>query len=317
MDQKVKILITVIPPSPPVRKVLSEIEHYADIVFLGESETIEKYVEEIEVLYGNIDEKNLAKARRLRWVQTNSTGVEQVMYPAFRNSDIILTNTGRSITTVVADHAVTMFLSLARNIHHQRDLMKEHKWEIVCGRDIGRMTLGILGYGKIGREIGVRVRTFVNKLYVLDILSIEASDIVDKTFNLDALHDFLGECDAVICSLPLSPSSMNLISDREFGYMKNDSYLINISRGEIVNQDALLRALRSKKLAGAGIDVLEKEPCPPESPLWEEPNLLLTPHSAGYCETLEVRKMEQFVENFRNYIKTGKIPMSLNKSQGW
>lgn len=317
MFKKVKTLITMIPPSYQVNEVLSEIEPYADISFLGENESIGNYVDEIEVLYGNIEEKDFAKAKKLKWVQTNSTGVEQVMYPAFQNSDIILTNTGRSITTVVADHAVTMFLALARNIHHQRDLMKEHKWEIICGRDIGKMTLGILGYGKIGQEIALRARAFIKNLYVLDVRNIPAEGIIDKTYTLDMLHEFLGECDAVICAAPLTPFSINLISDKEFDSMKNDSYFINISRGEIVNEMALLKALRENKIAGAAIDVLENEPCPPDSPLWNQSNLLITPHSAGFCETLETRKIQQFVENFKNYIQTGKIPMSLNKTQGW
>ena len=274
-------------------------------------------MEDIEVLYGSIEEKDLAKAKKLRWVQTNSTGVEQVMYPAFQNSDIILTNAGKSITTVVADHSVTMFLALARNIHHQRDLMKEHKWEIIRGRDIGNMILGILGYGNIGKAIAVRARPFVKALYVLDVKDIPVKGKIDKSFGLDMLHAFLGECDAVICSLPLTPRSMNLISDKEFDSMKNDSYFINISRGEIVDESALLKALQLKKIAGAGIDVLEKEPCPPDSPLWDEANLLITPHSAGFCETLEQRKMQQFTENFMHYVKRGRIPMSLNKTRGW
>ena len=317
MREKVKTLITMISPSSQVNKVLSEIEPYADIRFLGEHETVENYVEEIEVLYGNIEEKDFAKAKKLKWVQTNSTGVEQVMYPAFQNSDIILTNTGRSITTVVAGHAVTMFLAIARNIHHQRDLMKEHKWEIICGRDIGNMTLGILGYGKIGQEIALRARSFVKNLYVLDVRNIPVEGNIDKTYTLDRLHEFLRECDAVICSLPLTPQSNNLISDKEFDSMKKDGYLINISRGEIVNEGALLNALRENKIAGAAIDVLETEPCPTDSPLWKESNLLITPHSAGYCETLEQRKMQQFVMNFKDYLRTGKIPMGLNKTQGW
>jgi D-2-hydroxyacid dehydrogenase (NADP+) len=317
MQKKVKTLITIISPSSQVNKVLSEIEPYADIRFLGENETIGNHIDEIEVLYGNIEEKDLAKAKKLKWVQTNSTGVEQVMYSAFQNSDIILTNTGRSITTVVADHAVTLFLALARNIHHQRDLMKDHKWEIICGRDIGNMTLGILGYGKIGQEIAIRARAFIKELHVLDVRNIPSEGTIDKTYTLDMLHEFLRECDAVICSLPLTPNSNNLISDKEFDGMKMDSYFINISRGEIVNERALLKALRENKIAGAAIDVLEKEPCPPDSPLWNESNLLMTPHSAGFCETLEQRKMQQFVVNFKNYIQTGKIPLSLNKTQGW
>jgi phosphoglycerate dehydrogenase-like enzyme len=179
------------------------------------------------------------------------------------------------------------------------------------------MTLGILGYGKIGQEIALRARPFIKALHILDIIKIPAKGIIDKSFTLDDLHVFLGECDAVICSLPLTHQSNNLISDKEFDRMKKDSYFINISRGEIVNESALLKALRRNKIAGAAIDVLEREPCPPSSPLWDEPNLLMTPHSAGFCETLEQRKMQQFVENFKNYIQNGKIPMSLNKTQGW
>lgn len=317
MQKKVKTLITIIPPSAAIKNVLAELEPFTDVRFLQANESLSNYTEDLEVLYGNIDRENLASAKKLKWVQTNSTGVEQLMYPEFRDSSIILTNTGRSITSVVASHAVTLFLTLARNMHHQRDLMKEHRWEIIVGRDIGSMTLGILGYGKIGREIAVKSRPFVRKLYVLDIVRNPGSGIIDKAFTPDMLHSFLSECDAVICSLPLTPGSMNLISGKEFDCMRNGSYLVNISRGEIVDEDALLKALRSGKLAGAGIDVLVTEPCPAESPLWDEPNLLMTPHSAGYCENLEIRKMEQFVENFRHYINTGKIPLSLDKKQGW
>jgi D-2-hydroxyacid dehydrogenase (NADP+) len=316
MSRKVKTLIKVIPPSSPVLQVLSEIEPYSEIIFF-DKETDEHLIEDIEVLYGNISENDLKRAKKLKWVQTNSTGVEQMMYPAFMKSDIILTNTGRSITTVVADHAVTLFLSLARNIHHQRDLMKEHKWEIICGRDIGNMTLGILGYGKIGREIAKRARPFVKHLYALDINILPVEETIDKIFPPEMLHSFLGECDGIICSLPLTPLSENLISQREFDSMKNDSYFINISRGEIVSEIALLNALRSKKLAGAAIDVLEEEPCLPGNPLWDEPDLLITPHCAGYCETLEQRKMQQFVENFKHYLRSGTIPMSLDKIRGW
>lgn len=306
-----------ISPSPEVNKILMEIEPYADIMFLGENETMADYVEKIEVLYGNIGEDDFVKAKKLKWVQTNSTGVEQLMYRAFQESDIILTNTGRSITTVVADHAVTLFLALARNIHHQRDLMKEHKWEIVCGRDIGNMTLGILGYGKIGHEIALRAHALVKNIYVLDVRKISADVLLEKTYTPDKLHDFLGDCDAVICALPLTSHSANLISFGEFDSMKKDGYFINISRGEIVDEKALLMALRENKIAGAAIDVLETEPCPPDSPLWNESNLLITPHCAGFCETLEPRKMQQFVENFKDYIETGEISKSLNKTQGW
>jgi phosphoglycerate dehydrogenase-like enzyme len=315
--KKIKALITMITPSLIIKEALADLEPYADIKFLEEGESVADYLEDIEVFYGTLEEKDFSKARNLKWLQTNSTGVDHVMYPAFQNSDIILTNTGRSITTIVAEHSLTMLFALARNLHLQRDMMKKHQWEIVWGREIGSMTLGILGFGKIGSAIAERAKPFIRKIHVLDIRPLVDNENIDKVYSLENLDKFLASCDGVICSLPLTVQTHNLISTEEFKVMRNDAYLINISRGEIVDEKALLNALRNGEIAGAGIDVLEKEPCPPDSPLWDEPNLLLTPHSAGYCEFLELRKIKQFVSNFKQYIKNKKIPGCINKNNGW
>jgi phosphoglycerate dehydrogenase-like enzyme len=315
--KKVRTIITMITPTPAIKEVLAELKPYADIKFLNDGEHLAGYLDELEVLYGTLEEKDFDKATKLKWLQTNSTGVDHVMYPAFKNSNIILTNTGRSITTIVAEHAVTMLFALARNLHHQRDMMKKHKWEIVCGREIGNMTVGILGFGKIGSEIAKRAKAFAKEIHVLDVRPLANNENIDKVYSLENLDEFLSTCDGIICSLPLTPQTDNLISEKEFKVMKNDAYLINISRGEIVDENALLAALRNKEIAGAGIDVLEHEPCPSKSPLWDEPNLLLTPHSAGYCESLELRKMKQFVANFKQYIENKNIQGCINKTNGW
>ena len=315
--EKIKALITMITPTPAIKETLAELEPYADIKFLNEGEQLTDYLDDLEVFYGTLEEKDFDKAKKLKWLQTNSTGVDHVMYPAFKNSNIILTNTGRSITTIVAEHAVTMLFALARNLHHQRDMMKEHKWEIVCGREIGNMTVGILGFGKIGSEIAKRAKAFAKEIHVLDVRPLVDHENIDKLYSLENINEFLSNCDGVICSLPLTPQTDNLISEKEFKVMRNDAYLINISRGEIVNEQALLNALRNGEIAGAGVDVLEKEPCHPESSLWDEPNLLLTPHSAGYCESLELRKMKQFVANFKQYIENKSIQGCINKTNGW
>ena len=107
------------------------------------------------------------------------------------------------------------------------------------------------------------------------------------------------------------------VKSEEFAMMPDNSYIINISRGGVVDEDALCRALQNGKLAGAGLDVTEQEPYPAEGALWDQPGLLLTPHSAGFCERLEERKIRQFVENFKAYIDTGKIPGSIDKRKGW
>ncbi|MCF7838531.1 MAG: D-2-hydroxyacid dehydrogenase [Candidatus Marinimicrobia bacterium] len=315
--KRVKTLITMVTPTPRIEALLAEFEPRAEIHFLREGEQVADYLEDLEVLYGTLRREEFCRAKRLRWVQTNSTGVEHVMYPEFRASRIILTNTGNSIASVVAAHALTLFLALARNLHHQRDLMKRHLWQIVCGRDLGAMTLGIVGFGKIGKALAERAAPLVNQIYALDIRDLEKTPLLADTFKLNRLQDFLIACDGIICTLPLTPESENLFSDREFQLMKKDAYFVNVSRGEIVNEAALLRALREGEIAGAALDVLAAEPCPADSPLWDEPNLLLTPHSAGYCENLEWRKMRQFAENFRHYLDTRTIPGAIDKERGW
>ncbi len=314
---KIKTLITMIKPTPEIKSLLAELEPHADISFLPEGAYIGDYLTDVEVLYGSIPEKDFQRANKARWIQTNSTGVDHMMYPAFQNSSIILTNTGTSITNIVAEHGLTLLFALARNLHLQRDHMKAHRWEIECGVEIGGLTLGIIGFGKIGSAMALRAKAFVKEIHVLDAQLKQKPDYIAKIYTFEELPALLKKCNAVICSCPLTETTRHLIGDKEIALMPDKGYLINISRGGIVDEPALLRALRSKKLAGAGIDVLETEPCPPDSPLWNEPGLLLTPHSAGYCENLEKRKIVQFIANYKLYLNGELAKRGLDKKRGW
>ena len=255
--KKIKTLISMIEPVPEIKKLISEIEPYADISFLDDGDDIGEKLYGVEVLYGSIPEKDFAKASSVRWIQTNSTGVEHMMYPAFKSSDIILTNAGPSITTIVAEHALTMLFSLARNLHIQRDYMHEHKWEIDCGVEIGALSLGILGFGRIGMAMAVRAAVFVKELHILDVKAPEKPDYAKQVYGFGELHALLKKCNAVICSLPLTSQTRSMISDTEMAMMPDRSYIVNISRGGVVDEAALIRALQKGKLAGAGLDVTE------------------------------------------------------------
>jgi phosphoglycerate dehydrogenase-like enzyme len=313
----INVLVTMVSPTPEIEALFTQFTPRVNFHFLEKGERVEDSLDDVEVLYGTLKQDDFHKAKKLRWLQTNSTGVEHILYPEFQQSDIILTNIGRAVTSIVADHALALFLALARNLHHQRDMMHQHMWQAFSGRDVGNMVLGILGLGNIGLAIAQRAKAMVREIHALDIRNLSQNDIITRAYNPDQLEDFLHACDAVICSLPLTPQTSNLFSDREFQCMKSDSYLINICRGEVVNETALLRALRAKEIAGAAIDVLAQEPLPPDNPLWDEPNLLITPHSAGYCENLSWRKMKHFAENLKHYIESGTIPESIDKARGW
>jgi len=313
----VKTLITMVTPTPEIEALFDPFGDRVDIHFIQEGEAVADFLDDLEVLYGTLEQRDFHRARCLRWMQTNSTGIDHVSYPEFMASEILLTNTGRSITTVVADSTIGLILTLARNLHHQRDLQREHRYEIVVGRDVGAMVLGILGLGKIGAAIAERAATMVREIHAMDVRALTAEPPIARAYGPDQLDDILGACDAVICALPLTPQTDGLFADRQFQLMKRDAYFINICRGEVVDEEALLRALRRGEIAGAAIDVLREEPCPPDSPLWDEPNLLLTPHCIGYCENLEWRKMRQFAENMKHYLESGTIPMAIDKTQGW
>lgn len=317
MKNKKKVLVTIIKPSPEVKKLFEEIDPLADIKYLDDDQEIGENLKDIEILYGSIPEKDFHKAATIRWIQTNSTGVDHMMYPAFQNSDIILTNTGNAMTAVVAEHALAMLFALARDLHIQRDLMKERRWEVTGGVEIGGLTLGIAGFGKIGQAIAKRAKLFVKEIHALDLKAPGKNADISQSYGFDQLAAFLKACNAIICALPLTEKTKHMFSDKEFAMMPDNSYIINISRGGIIDENALCRALRNKKLAGAGLDVTEQEPYPPDGILWTEQGLLLTPHSAGFYERFKERKIEQFIKNFKAYIKTGKIPGCIDKHRGW
>jgi phosphoglycerate dehydrogenase-like enzyme len=245
----------------------------------------------------------LPNADRLRWIQLNSTGADVMMYDSFANSGIALTTLGGAITTTVAEHALALLLSLTRNLHVQRDLQREKKWEVACGVELSRLTLGLIGFGRIGRAIASRARVFGMEIVAIDAKPADRPDYVDELWGPDRLPDLLRRSHALICSVPKTSETVHMLSREQLESMTPGSYLINVGRGGVIDEDALVQALRSGHLAGAALDVTEVEPLPAHSPLWHEPKLLLTPHSARFSRDLREKKIRWFADNLSRYIK--------------
>ena len=303
--------------SPEVEAISNDAPSEVEIRFLSPGEAIGDHVSDVDIIYGHIGEADLAKAKSLRWVQVASAGVEGMMYPAFKASNIILTNSRRMHGSQIAEHAFALLLSLTRRILTQYDFMKEKRWEKAPCIELAGMTMGILGLGGIGRAIATRAKAFEFNVIAVDPEPMEKPESVTELGKLDWLLEFMAKSNVVVVCAPITPETHKLLSHEQFNAMQDGSYLVNISRGKVVDEDALIAALRSGKLAAAGLDVTYTEPCPPESPLWTEPNVVLTAHTAGGSQHIQARTMRLFIDNLHRYVKGESLINVADKEKGY
>ncbi len=302
---------------PEVEAILKDAPSEVDIQFPAPGESLDDHLADTEIIYGGIREADLPKAKALRWVQQPSAGVEGTMYTAFKESDVILTNCQKLYGLQISEHAFALLLSLTRSIPAQLEFMKEKHWERVPCIELAGMTMGILGLGGIGRAVAARAKAFEFKVIAVDSEPMDKPDCVDELGGLDWLSEFMRQSNVVMVCCPSTPETHKLLSHEQFGLLQDGSYLVNVSRGKVIDEDAMIAALHSGKLAGAGLDVTYIEPCPPDSPLWTEPNVILTSHSAGASQHMRSRAMRLFVDNLHRYVKGEPLVNLVDKQKGY
>ena len=303
--------------APEIEAMLSDVPTGVEVRFLPHGEPLRHHIADIEVLFGHIGEDAMSNATALRWAHQPHAGVEGFMYPAFKSSDVILTNCRGLYGTQIAEHAFALLLSLTRQIPAQLAFMKTKHWERLPCIELAGMTMGILGLGGIGKAIARRARAFEFDVVAADVEQITKPDTVSELFDLDGLMAFLSKSNILVVCCPSTPETHKLLSDAQFNQMPDDSYVVNISRGKVIDEDALVAALQRGKLAGAGLDVTYTEPCPPESPLWEQPNVILTSHSAGASQHIRRRAMQLFIDNLHRYVAGEPLVNLVDKDKGY
>ena len=303
--------------APEIEAMLSDVPAGVEVRFLPHGEPLRNHIADIEVLFGHIGEDALSEAPALRWAHQPHAGVEGFMYPAFKESDVMLTNCRGLYGTQIAEHAFALLLSLTRQIPAQLEFMKTKHWERLPCVELAGMTMGILGLGGIGKAIARRARAFEFNVVAADVEQINKPDTVSELFGLDRLMKFLSKSNILVVCCPSTPETHKLLSHAQFNQMPDDSYVVNISRGKVIDENALVAALQSGKLAGAGLDVTYTEPCPPESPLWEQPNVILTSHSAGASQHIRRRAMQLFIDNLHRYVADEPLVNLVDKEKGY
>jgi phosphoglycerate dehydrogenase-like enzyme len=281
-------------------------------------------IEEAEVfLGGHISKDDLKKAKNLKWIQSSSAGIDNLLFEELLNSDIIITTASGVHPKPIAEHVFALLLSWTRRINIALRGKFERKWnrdEIKWCEELTGKTMGIIGYGKIGQEIGRIAKSFGMKVIGVKRDINQKDDMVflpDELFSYKDLHEVLRRSDIIVLVLPLTSETKDLIGEEEFKVMKKDAIFINVGRGKTVKEDALVKALENGQIQCALLDVFYEEPLPEESPLWNLENVIITPHIAGMTPYYDDRLVEIFIHNLKNYPKVSRMLNVVDKSLGY
>jgi len=276
----------------------------------------------VEVLYTDVLLPPVNLVPNLRWVQFHYAGIDYVFDSQLAlKPEIILTSMSGASAVQEGEYILMMLLSLGHRLpelllNQSKQEWPNDRWEKFIPTELTNSTLGLIGYGSIAREVARLVQPFNVKVlaakrdvmhpadegYTIDGHGDPEGNYFHRLYPIEAIKTMLKECDFVVCTLPLTPETKGMISDEVIRAIKPGAYFIHISRGGVVDENALVQALIEKRLSAAAVDVFAQEPLPAASPLWKVPNLVLTPHVSGFSPRYKERAGEMFIENLRRYL---------------
>ncbi|MHB1293650.1 MAG: D-2-hydroxyacid dehydrogenase [Anaerolineae bacterium] len=269
-------------------------------------------IADAEIYVGWLTPAVLESARALKWIQSPSSGVNMYLsLPGFIASDLLLTSARGTHCACLAEHAFALMFAFTRHIRDYVLAQTQRRWAADLRSTMTELTgttIGIIGLGAIGRAIARRAAAFDMRIIAIDMLPVTKPEYVEQLGGVEDLDALLSASDFVVVTVPYTDQTANMLDERALRLMKPSAYLIGISRGGIINEQALQRALREGWIAGAGLDVFEQEPLPADSPLWDLPNLVITPHTAGGTQYESRHVIEILRENLGRYL-AGDLPL--------
>ncbi len=262
----------------------------------------------------------LRKAKRLKWVHFAMAGMDDALHPALVESPVLVTSSVGVHAQPVAEHAFAMILAFARGLVLASANQHERRWArrsvVYSIHELHGMTLGVVGLGHIGRAVARLGKAF--DMHVVGVSRHGAPvDDVDEVFAPDGLPKLLSRADFVVLCVPLTAETRGIIGVDEFRLMKETAYLINVGRGPLVREDTLLEALRRRWIAGAGLDVFEREPLLPDHPFYNLDNVIISPHVAGVTPYYWEKMAKLFVDSFQKFQAGEELPTKVDKERGY
>lgn len=288
---------------------------YPDVEFAyyPERGTVASAIGDADVYFGWLNREAFLAAKKLRWVQSPSTGVNAFLaIPELAEGDVILTSARGTHSVCLAESVMGMILAFTRGIRESIQLQLKHQWAMNDIRktliELTGLTLGIVGFGSIGRALAKRAAAFDMRILATDLFPVAKPDYVELLGGLDQLDTVLREADFLVVTVPYTPEAAGLIGAAQLDLMKPSAMVVGISRGGIIDQVALAQALKEKRIASAALDVFEPEPLPADSELWDIENLLVCSHIAGGTQYEGKYLGAIFEENLGRFLK-GQFPL--------
>jgi len=315
-------------------------------------------VDDVEVLLrgflsSEAFDRLLARAPQLRWVHSATSGVERALTPAAIARDVVVTNARGVFSRPIAEHVLLMILAISRRLPQLLELQRERTWQPLEGRELRDLTIGIVGYGSLGRAVASLATAFGSRVVAMrrhpeaaatgtdagsgsgagsgpkaagtgstagtgqddDVFSVEPR--LARIYGPDGLHELLAESDVVVLAAPLTPETDGMIDDAAIAAMRPDTWLINVARGRLVDDVALVRALTEDRIGGVALDTFRDEPLPQSSPLWELPNVIVTPHTSWSSARVLDRSIDLFCDNLRRYRAGEPLRNVVDRSAGY
>lgn len=292
-------------------------EHCAERAEVGTA------IADAEVYVGWLDGETFAQAKRLRWIQSPSSGVNHyLVIPELVRGEVLLTSASGTHAACLAESTLGMILAFTRGIRDAVLYQAEHQWANRAIRpklvELTGSTMGIVGLGRVGCALAERAHAFGMRVVAVDLYPAHQPDCVSELMHVDRLEELLRSADYVVVTVPYTAETEGLIGAKELAAMKSSAMIVGISRGGIIDQEALAKALREGRLAAAALDVTRPEPLPEDSELWDIENLLVMPHVAGGTQFEAQHVLEILTENLERFVR-GDLPLrnQVDKERGF
>jgi phosphoglycerate dehydrogenase-like enzyme len=297
---------------------IKAVDAQVDVTAVADRGKAVELAERAEIMVGwNVPREAVQRSGRLRWIHSTAAGVDQLLYPEVYDRGILVT-TSSGIHQPLVEHVFALLLALVRRLHIAIRNQQARRWDRsrAVGGEVRGLTVGVLGLGSIGAEVAAKATAFGMRV-IGTKRTPGAVPNVERVYPPEALSEVLAAADVVVVALPLTEKTRGLLGEGEFRAMKPGALLINIGRGPIVQEAALIRALQERWIAGAGLDVFEREPLPSDSPLWAIEDVIITPHVSGGWPGYLDAAVPLFCENLARYLRGAPLLNLVDKSRGY